>query len=69
MIRKILYFAFTSLVWADGIDYNAAITVNYGDSYDFYSYTENRFDLNLFYNNVIFVLTHLFSAGSIVGEE
>ena len=52
MIRKILYFAFTSLVWADGIDYNAAITVNYGDSYDFYSYTENRFDLNLFYNNV-----------------
>ncbi|MEC8915653.1 MAG: hypothetical protein VYB62_05045, partial [Candidatus Neomarinimicrobiota bacterium] len=52
MVRKILYFTFTSLVWADGIDYNAAITVNYGDSYDFYSYTENRFDLNLFYNNV-----------------
>ena len=52
MNRKFLWLAFTVSVWADGIDYNAAITVNYGDSYDFYSYTENRLDLNLFYNNI-----------------
>ena len=52
MNRKFLCLAFTVSVWADGIDYNAAITVNYGDSYDFYSYTENRLDLNLFYNNI-----------------
>ncbi len=41
-----------SLVWANDIDYNAAITANYGDNYDFYSYSENRIDLNLFYKDI-----------------
>ena len=49
---KILYAIILSLTFIFGIDYNAAISVNYGDSYDFYSYSENRLDLNLFSDNV-----------------
>jgi len=52
MIRKIHCIIFILVAWMEGVDYNATITVNYGDSYDFYSYTENRLDLNLFFNNL-----------------
>ena len=34
------------------LDYNAAISSSYGDNYDFYSYSENRLDLNLFFNDL-----------------
>ena len=42
---------FTSL-YADGFDFNAALSSNFGDNYDFYSYSENRLDLNFFYNDL-----------------
>ena len=42
---------FTSL-YADSFDFNAALSSNFGDNYDFYSYSENRLDLNFFYNDL-----------------
>lgn len=36
---------------ANDLDYNSAISSSFGSSYDFYSYSENRIDVNLFYKN------------------
>jgi hypothetical protein len=41
-----------STVVAADLEYNAAITAVYGDDYNFYSYSENRMDLNIFYKDV-----------------
>jgi hypothetical protein len=36
---------------ANDLNYNSAINSSFGNSYDFYSFSENRIDLNLFYKN------------------
>lgn len=50
--KIILCLTICSVLVANDIDFNAALTANYGDSYDFYSYSENRLDLNFFYNDL-----------------
>ena len=52
MKKSILCLTICSVLVANDIDFNAALTANYGDSYDFYSYSENRLDLNFFYNDL-----------------
>ncbi len=52
MKKIILCLTICSVLVANDIDFNAALTANYGDSYDFYSYSENRLDLNFFYNDL-----------------
>ena len=52
MKKSILCLTICSVLVADDIDFNAALTANFGDSYDFYSYSENRLDLNFFYNDL-----------------
>ena len=42
---------FITCIFAEDLSYNAAITSKFGDNYNFYSYTENRFDLNIFYKD------------------
>ena len=42
---------FITYLFAEDLSYNAAITSKFGDNYNFYSYTENRFDLNIFYKD------------------
>jgi len=42
---------FLTCLFAEDLSYNAAITSKFGDNYNFYSYTENRFDLNIFYKD------------------
>ena len=37
---------------ANEIGISGAANVNYGSSYDFYDYSENLIDLNLFYKNI-----------------
>jgi len=36
---------------AQDFSYNASINSSFGNSYDFYSFSENRININLFYNN------------------
>ena len=51
--KKYLYFCFyISVVFSNNIDFNAAINANYGNNYDFYNYSENLLDVNLFYNDL-----------------
>ena len=51
--EKYLYFCFyLSVVSSNNIDFNAAINANYGNNYDFYNYSENLLDVNLFYNDL-----------------
>ena len=50
--KIILCLTICSVLVANDIDFNAGLTANYGDSYDFYSYSENRLDLNFFYNDL-----------------
>ena len=52
MKEKILLILTTAILSGADFDYNASIVASYGDNYDFYSYSENRLDLNLFYNNI-----------------
>ena len=53
MSKPLLLFIsfFISCLFAEDLSYNAAITSKFGDNYNFYSYTENRFDLNIFYKD------------------
>ena len=51
-MKRTLLFLFCGQLFSNNLDMNASITANYGDSYDFYSFSENRLDLNLFYNNI-----------------
>ena len=51
--KKYLYFCFyISVVFSNNIDFNAAINANYGNNYDFYNYSENLLDVNLFHNDL-----------------
>jgi len=43
---------FITFLFAEDLSYNASITSKFGDSYNFYSYSENRLDLNIFYKDV-----------------
>ena len=50
--KKYLYYClYISVVFSNNIDFNAAINANYGNNYDFYNYSENLIDVNLFYND------------------
>jgi len=51
-MKKIIFFLLVNLIYSNDLDMNASVTATYGDSYDFYSFSENRLDLNLFYNNL-----------------
>ena len=52
-IRKISsLFLACSLLVASDLDVNAAINASYGNSYDFYTFSENRLDMNFFYNDL-----------------
>ena len=58
MLKKILIILFPYIILAqnnpfqffdlDFWNYNAGITLNFGDSYDDFTYMENRMDLNFF---------------------
>ena len=52
MIKTIFSIATVSVLIGVDFDYNASIVSSYGDNYDFYSYSENRLDLNIFYNDI-----------------
>ena len=53
MSKPLLLFIsfFITCLFAEDLSYNAAITSKFGDNYNFYSYTENRLDLNIFYKD------------------
>ena len=53
MSKPLLLFTsfFITCLFAEDLSYNAAITSKFGDNYNFYTYTENRFDLNIFYKD------------------
>ena len=53
MCKPLLLFTlfFITCLFAEDLSYNAAITSKFGDNYNFYTYTENRFDLNIFYKD------------------
>ena len=34
------------------LEISSSVVANFGDSYDFYSFSENRLDLNVFYKNL-----------------
>jgi hypothetical protein len=53
MRKPLLLFIsfFITCLIAEDLSYNAAITSKFGDNYNFYTYTENRFDLNIFYKD------------------
>ena len=61
MLKKILIILFPYIILAqnnpfqffdlDFWNYNAGITLNFGDSYDDFTYMENRMDLNFFKGN------------------
>ena len=52
-IRKISSLLLAcSLLVASDLDVNAAINASYGNSYDFYTFSENRLDMNFFYNDL-----------------
>ena len=64
MYKKILLAVFPLLIQSekdafsvfdlDFWNYNAGIVMNFGDSYDDFTYMENRMDLNFFKNNYLF---------------
>ena len=61
MLKKLLIIFIPYLISADdspsslfetkGWNYNAGIVLNFGDSYDDFTYMENRMDLNFFKGN------------------
>ena len=53
MKKSVLLFIpiFIPFLFAEGLSFNAAVTSKFGDNYNFYTYTENRFDLNVFYKD------------------
>ena len=53
MSKPLLLFIsfFITCLFAEDLSYNASITSKFGDNYNFYTYTENRFDLNIFYKD------------------
>ena len=42
----------SSIIIANNIGFNGAVDASYGNSYDFYNFSENILDLNFFYNDV-----------------
>ena len=51
LFLSILFFQ-NLYVFSNDLDMNSAIVSTYGDSYDFYSFSESRLDVNLFYNDI-----------------
>ena len=52
-MKKICSFIFIcSIGISNNMDVNAAINSSFGNSYDFYSFSENRLDINFFYNDL-----------------
>ena len=51
-MKKITFSLLLSLGLANDLDMNSSVVANFGDSYDFYSFSENRLDLNVFYKNL-----------------
>ena len=55
MISKIVgffsFFLFLMALEANELDFNAGVNSSFGNSYDFYSFSENTLDLNIFYKN------------------
>ena len=41
-----------SIIIANDIGFSGAVDARYGNSYDFYNFSENILDLNFFYNDV-----------------
>ena len=52
MKKVVLFIVSVTVLLSNDLDYNASIVASYGDNYDFYSYSENRLDLNLFYKDI-----------------
>ena len=52
MKKSVLFYCAAAIIYAADLDYNIGLTSNYGDSYDFYSFSENRLNMNFFYNNL-----------------
>ena len=50
-VRFFSFFLISCYLFSQDINYNASINSNFGNSYDFYSFAENRIDINLFQNN------------------
>tara|TARA_B100000073_G_scaffold223515_2_gene186213 strand:+ start:3819 stop:5768 length:1950 start_codon:yes stop_codon:yes gene_type:complete len=51
--REYISFSlYLSFVFANDLDFNAAINTSYGNNYDFYNYSENVLDINFFYNDL-----------------
>ena len=45
--REYISFSlYLSFVFANDLDFNAAINTSYGNNYDFYNYSENVLDIN-----------------------
>ena len=40
----------SSIILANDIGFSGAVDASYGNSYDFYNFSENLLDLNFFYN-------------------
>ena len=51
-MKKVTFSLLLSLGLANDLDMNSSVVANFGDSYDFYSFSENRLDLNVFYKNL-----------------
>lgn len=52
MKKQFLFILLSGTIFGNDFGYNGSITSSFGDNYDFYSYAENRLDLNLFQNNI-----------------
>ena len=52
MKKILLFFMACSLLISSDLDVSAAINASYGNSYDFYTFSENRLDMNFFYNDL-----------------
>ena len=42
----------SSIILANDIGFSGAVDASYGNSYDFYNFSENLLDLNFFFNDV-----------------
>ena len=51
-MKKFTFSLLLSLGLANDLDMNSSVVANFGDSYDFYSFSENRLDLNVFYKEI-----------------
>jgi len=51
MKKLFIFLSVLSLLNASDLDFNGALNTNYGDNKEFYYYTENRIDLNIFYKD------------------